>query len=76
MVLACTTGPFKCEVPGCDYAASRSGHLKRHMRVHIGDVAAVPEDFTGIGLEAEHAKTLAATKNRGVHEEQGQRSDS
>jgi hypothetical protein len=50
--------------------------LKRHMRVHIGDVAAVPEDFTGTGLEAEHAKTLAATKNRGVHEEQGQRSDS
>ena len=55
MVLACTTtGPFKCEVPGCDYAASRSGHLKRHMRVHIADAAAVPADFTGTGLEAEH----------------------
>lgn len=27
-------GPFKCAVVGCNYAASRSGHLKRHMRVH------------------------------------------
>ena len=63
MVLACTTtGPFKCEVPGCDYAASRSGHLKRHMRVHIADAAAVPADFTGTGLEAAHAQATADMK--------------
>jgi hypothetical protein len=52
-------GPFKCEVPGCEYAASRSGHLKRHMRVHVADAAALPADFTGTGLEAAHAEATA-----------------
>lgn len=26
--------PHRCPVEGCDYAAARSGHLTRHMKIH------------------------------------------
>jgi uncharacterized Zn-finger protein len=29
--------PYACEEPGCGYAATVSGALKRHMHVHTGE---------------------------------------
>ena len=29
--------PYACEEPGCNYAATDAGNLKRHMRVHTGE---------------------------------------
>ena len=29
--------PYCCSWPGCDYRASGSGHVRRHMRVHTGE---------------------------------------
>ena len=29
--------PYKCQEPGCEYASSDSGALRRHQRIHTGD---------------------------------------
>ena len=53
--------PYSCDVPGCGYAAAKSGALKAHMRTHTGE-RPYACDVPGCGYSATQSSALKRHK--------------
>ena len=53
--------PYRCQEPGCGYASSDSGALRRHQRIHTGDKPAKC-DWRGCGFSYVTRHTLLSAR--------------